>query len=240
MARAKRTARADARRRHRAQFAPDVDESGERIVDGADSAGGAEAASAGPVRRDPGRAAAAGSGLGGPEKPPPAGGIRNALRLSFRPLNLREDLALLPRLLVHRAFWLPVLLSGIVTAAVVAFQGRELISQFAMTYFLLPPPIGAIFLAGFLAPRASYLIGALVGIVTSVLLGIVVVAAPSLFPGSTFGEGLISGLVTSPTAGVLFAAAAAWYRRFLYLASPARQLDSRRPAAVRGKPARGR
>jgi hypothetical protein len=237
VARAKRTARADARRRHRVQFAPgeapaDVAD-GDEVIDAAPPA-------AGPAR-DPRRAAAATrQGIGAPERPAPAGGIRNALRLAFRPLELREDLRLLPRLIAHRAFWLPVLLAAVNAGALIAFQGRELITQFAMTYFLIPPPIGAIFLAGFLAPRASYLIGLLVGIVTSFLLAIVVAAVPSLFPpGATFGGALVQALLTSPIAGILFAAAAAWYRRFLYLASPARQLE-RRPAAPRGKPARGR
>ncbi len=237
MARAKRTARADARRRHRVQFAPgeapaDVAD-GDEVIDAVPPA-------AGPAR-DPRRAAAATrQGIGAPERPAPAGGIRNALRLAFRPLELREDLRLLPRLIAHRAFWLPVLLAAVNAGALIAFQGRELITQFAMTYFLIPPPIGAIFLAGFLAPRASYLIGLLVGIVTSFLLAIVVAAVPSLFPpGATFGGALVQALLTSPIAGILFAAAAAWYRRFLYLASPARQLE-RRPAAPRGKPARGR
>jgi hypothetical protein len=237
VARAKRTARADARRRHRAQFAPD---DATTPIDDADEATEAAptAARAAPGRRR--AAAAAGQGVGAPERPAPAGGIRNALRLAFRPLDLRGDLRLLPRLIAHRAFWLPVLLAAVNAGALIAFQGRELITQFAMTYFLIPPPIGAIFLAGFLAPRASYLIGLLVGIVTSFLLAMVVAAVPSLFPpGANFGDALVSALLTSPIAGILFAAAAAWYRRFLYLASPARQLE-RRPAAPRGKPARGR
>jgi hypothetical protein len=237
VARAKRTARAEARRRHRAQTASDIGETGEPLEDDADAAATDTRA---PARRAPRRAAAPGNGLGGPERPAPAGGIRNAFRLAFRPLNVREDIALLPKLITHRAFWLPVLLAVINAAALIAFDGRELISRFAMTYFLLPPPIGAIFLAGFLAPRASYLIGLLVGLIASVLFAIVVAAVPTLFENATFTQALFTGLATSPAAGILFASAAAWYRRFLYLASPARQLDSRRPGGQRGKPARGR
>ncbi len=228
MARAKRTARADARRRHRALLA---DEAG---LDGPEDAledNAEEAAEPGRVSR-PAPAART-------ERPVAAGGVRNAFRQSFRPLDLREDLRRLPQLLAHRAFWLPVLLSSVTAGVVIAFQGRELISQFAMTYFVFPPPIGAIFLAGFLAPRASYLIAALVGVVTSILLALVVASVPSLFPDATFMTALLSGLATSPISGVLFGAAAAWYRRFLYLASPARQLEPRRAAGSRGKPVRG-
>jgi len=232
VARAKRTARAEARRRHRAESAADTTEAFEG------EASEEVPAEPAPVKARPGRTPARDPMRGGPERPPPAGGIRNAFRLAFRPMNLREDLALLPRLLVHRAFWLPMLLSTATAGAIIAFQGRELISQFAMTYFVYPPPIGAIFLAGFLAPRASYLLGAVIGIVTSVLFGLVVASVPVLFAGATFVDGLVSGLATSPVSGILFASAAAWYRRFLYLASPARHVD-RRGAAARGKPARG-
>ena len=80
--------------------------------------------------------------------------------------------------------------------------------------------------------------GALVGLLGAVLFALVVPAAPQLFGGATAMEALLSGLATSPLAGVLFGSAAAWYRRFLYLASPARQLDGR-PRPQRGKPARG-
>lgn len=234
MARAKRTARADARRRHRALLA---DEAGFESADDLPS----DEAPVTPVAPGSRTASTAGSAPAQtPQRPvSPAGGVRNAFRQAFRPLNLRDDLRRLPQLLAHRAFWLPVLLAAITAGAVVAFQGRELISRFGLTYFVFPPPIGAIFLAGFLAPRASYLIGAMVGIVSSVLFAIVVASVPELFPGGTFASGLLSGLATSPISGVLFAAAAAWYRRFLYLASPARQLERRRPGPSRGRPVRG-
>jgi hypothetical protein len=47
-----------------------------------------------------------------------------------------------------------------------------------------------------------------------------------------------SALVISPIAGIFFAAAAAWYRRFLKLANPNRA--AARPSSNRGKPARRR
>jgi hypothetical protein len=243
VARAKRTDRADARRRHRAQLlaegrldpgAIDAEGAGD---DGSPTATDAARATRSTVTRP--RAGAARPGLD-PVRPAPAGGIRNAIRQAFRPLNLREDLALLPRLLLHRAFWLPSLLTAVTAALVIAFQGREQISQFAATYFLAPPPIGAIFLAGFMAPRASYLLGALVGVVSSLLLTLTAATVSTLVEGgATPAEVLIPSLSISPLAGIFFGAAAAWYRRFLYLASPVRQ-PVRRPEPGRGKPARGR
>jgi hypothetical protein len=242
VARAKRTDRAEARRRHRAQYLRDteiVDESSQ------ESSGPLPANSVTRPRTAPRGRAGAPDALA-VQRPQPAGGMRNAFRAAFRPLNLSEDLRLLPRLLRHRAFWVPVLLSAITAIALVAFQGQELISQFAATYFLAPPPIGGLFLAGFLAPRASYLIGALVGVMSTIFLGM---AASTLSGVATGPDGsavvdpvqvVISGLVISPLSGLFFSAAAAWYRRFLYLASPARQVPARRPPPPRGRPARGR
>jgi hypothetical protein len=50
-------------------------------------------------------------------------------------------------------------------------------------------------------------------------------------------ENLNAAFIVSPISGILFGAAVAWYRRFLNLASPAR---NRRPPPARGKPTRGR
>ena len=242
MARAKRTDRSEARRRYRAQLAAE----GRLPADEIDEA---EATATAPADGRQGRAglmSRAAEARGGeahrrtPASPAPAGGVRNAFRGAFRPLDLREDLRLLPRLLVHKAFWVPTLLAVVTAGPLVAFQGRELISQFAATYFLAPPPIGGIFLAGFLAPRASYLIGALFGLVSAVIVTIVAASLTTVVEGTgTPAEVASVAFVISPLSGIFFGAAAAWYRRFLYLASPARQMQ-RRPQPARGRPVRGR
>jgi hypothetical protein len=237
VARAKRTDRAEARRRHRAQLAAEgrlpEDELSDEATDSAMSPArvGPRPRAAAPQR--PGTLAAA---------PRPAGGIgvRNAFREAFRPVNLREDLRLLPRLLLHRSFWVPSLIAAVTAGVLIAFQGREIISQFAATYFLAPPPIGGIFLAGFMAPRASYLIGALVGLVSAVLVTIASASLSTVVEGAGTPAQVASfAFVISPLSGIFFGAAAAWYRRFLYLASPARQVV-RRPPPAKGKPVRGR
>lgn len=231
MARAKRTARADARRRHRAQFgdAGEPAEAEDQLVEDTPSRSAERGA---PVSTARSRPRDRGDQLA-PPRPAAAGGIRNAFKAAFRPLDLRTDVRMLPRLLAHRAFWLPALLSAATAVAVVAFRGQELISQFALTYFVFPPPVGALFLAGFLAPRASYLIGFLVGVLSSVLFAIVVASVPDLFPGGSFNDALLAGLFSSPMSGVFFSAAAAWYRRFLYLASPARHAPRQAPRGGR-------
>jgi hypothetical protein len=228
VARAKRTDRSEARRRHRAQLAAEVAEASE-------GGASAETQQASP-RTQPARSARQPAPAPGQ---PPAGGIRNAFREAFRPLNLQEDLRLLPRLLLHRAFWVPALIATVTAVVIVAFRGEELISRFAWTYFLVPPPIGGIFLAGFLAPRASYLIGAAYGLLSAVLVAIVAANLSSMVEGVSTPDAILPiALTTSPLSGIFFGAAAAWYRRFLYLASPARQ--ARRPAQSGGRQSRGR
>ena len=235
MARAKRTDRSEARRRHRAQLAAEGRLPAEDLEDGSTGPVGAPAGSPRAAARPGNRPAVLETA-----RPAPAGGIRNAFREAFRPLNLREDLRLLPRLLLHRSFWVPSLLAAVTAGALVAFQGRELVSQFAATYFLTPPPIGGIFLAGFLAPRASYLIGALVGLASAVLVTLAAASLGSVVENAgTPAEVASVAFLISPLSGIFFGSAAAWYRRFLFLASPARQAVRRAPPG-KGKPVRGR
>jgi hypothetical protein len=166
VARAKRTDRAEARRRYRAQMAAegggelDFDEEAEPAAE-----------SRGPVRTPPRRGAVA---------PPPAPerpGIGNAFRAAFRPANFREDLALLPQLVRHRSIWLPVLITVGTTAVLLATGGSDGISILVAQYFVAAPPIGAIFLSGFLAPRASYLTGGIAGLVGAICVALLVGAS---------------------------------------------------------------
>ena len=47
-------------------------------------------------------------------------------------------------------------------------QGADVLSQFAFQYFVVTPAIGGVFIAGFLAPRASWLLGVIVGLVSAI------------------------------------------------------------------------
>jgi hypothetical protein len=103
--------------------------------------------------------------------------------------------------------------------------------------------VAPVFLAGFLAPRASYLIGGLLGIIASVAI-LVVLSSPAMqeaatgtaaAAGTTAATGLqpdiiAYSLVVSTFGGAFYAAAAAWYKRFLALANPSRA------ARAAGKP----
>jgi hypothetical protein len=162
-------------------------------------------------------------------QPQPSGrpGVMSAFRQAYRPANLREDLGMLPKLVRHWAFLVPMAL--IVVGAFIAytfwnFTGGQLAWQ-VLVYpgsgFGLPQ-----LLAGFFAPRASYLLGFLVSIIQGIAATIFVLSLSNSL-GTPFPSDQIPGLLTQsflagPVSGTLFAAAAAWYRRFLSLSSPRR------------------
>ena len=154
-------------------------------------------------------------------------GIGAALRASVHPLHLREDLASLPSLLPTKALWIPVLVTIASTVAIVVTDSSNAVSAILFSYFVQTPGIGGSFLAGFLATRASWLLGFIVGLVTAVCYTALIYAFPlkiaSSIPDTAIAQtAAISAVLTSPILGALFAAAAAWYRRFLQLTNPNR------------------
>jgi len=143
-------------------------------------------------------------------------------------------------LLIDKAFWIPA--GAIVVLAIVytVTQGRELVSQLLVLYFLYPPPIAPVFLAGFLAKRGSWLIGGIIGVVQSIATLILVTMSPALnaATGAADTSVFLYSLFVSVGFGAFYAAAAAWYKRFLNLANPNRNQrrgqSAARPAAGRG------
>jgi hypothetical protein len=234
VARAKRTARAEARRRYRATQNPEYDDD---FTDGSNTA---DPAAPRPTtsRSTPSSASS--------RPPTPAPGTRMpftaAIRAATRPVHVREDLAALPWIAVHsKALWLPVLITLIAFGAIIATNGSDL-SLLFFQYFIATPAIGGVFLAGFLAPRASWLLGAIVGFVAAICYSILVIAFPStLFQAATptFEQArdvALVALVMSPLFGALLASGAAWYRRFLRLTAPVRApSNERRPRAGDGR-----
>lgn len=222
MARAKRTARADARRRHRAE----LHQADAPIDSDAEAAG--STTSSGSRRAETKATDAA----------PTRMGIGTAFRLAFRPLDVRGDLASIPSVLLRsKALWIPLGLVVGSTVFLVAAGGRDIVSQFMFAYFIQTPAIGGVFLAGFLAPRASWLLGLVVGLASVICFAIVITLFPSTVAAVAPSEGEVQAAVTaalalSPVMGAFFASAAAWYRRFLQYTSPNR---TRRAA---GKPTR--
>lgn len=225
MARAKRTDRAAARRRYRAINDPGPLEGAEGGAD--DHAPARQASATRPVVNEVRM------------------GIVAALRASFHPLNVREDLRALPWLVRTKAFWIPLAVTVATTAAFIATGGRELISTMLFSYFVQTPAIGGVFLAGFLAPRASWLLGAIIGFVAAggyiVVLGTVAGALTATDPNSVDVQSIgISALLFSPLFGSFFASTAAWYRRFLTLTNPNRARRAQAAAQKRASDGRTR
>jgi hypothetical protein len=230
VARAKRTNRAEARRRYRATLIDDPGFLEDEEAD-IDSESIDDRPSPG-LRRDRATATQA--------SPSPTGraGVIGALRTAFRPADVRGDIAALPQLLRHRSFLIPFATIVAAAAIVAVTGGQELISRTLSPYFLAPPPVAPVFIAGFLAPRASYLIGGLLGIISSVAV-IAVLSTPGMQQVATgtttatalTADVLVYSLVLATLGGAFYAAAAAWYKRFLALASPSRAVR-----AMGGKP----
>lgn len=228
MARAKRTERAEARRRYRAVTGtePTAEE-----FEGAEPAPSAQ------------RSSAAGASRSGSTAAPARVGFLDAFRQSIRPLTLRPDLAALPWLVTHsKAVWVPVLITVAATVATAVTGASDVLTGLLFTYFVVFPAIGGVFIGGFLAPRASYLVGIIVGLVSAVCYVALGVSGrlPSPFAAqftlNTAGA-TVSAFIYSPIMGAFFAAGAAWYRRFLILSSPNR---TRRAQAQKARAGDGR
>jgi hypothetical protein len=224
VARAKRTDRAEARRRSRAALAATLDQPDLDVTDDADGDGDAAAVTASPRRAA--NTAVARTRPGAPASSnaiPPRPGVASAFRGSFTPLDWRTDLRVLPRLLLTKAFLAPTVASGLAFVLVIVAPSQYTVAFYQ--FFSYQLPVAAVFVAGFFAPRASYLLGGLVA-VASVLFQV------PLFAG--YGvEFILGAMVSGAIYGGLFAAAAAWYRRFLSRANPNRArpqaTTSRRP-----------
>lgn len=241
MARAKHTDRADARRRYRQALAAEGVAT-EGMTDEELDAGAAARAEARQPRSGASRRAASPAPT---ERP----GITSAFRTAYHPARVREDIAVLPMLVRERAFLIPValVLAGLASVAIAA---NSPIASLAFQALVVPPAMAPVFIAGFFAKRASYIIGFLVALIDVAAYGIFLYAiAPSLsstadaLSAAKQQEFLLSALSVGPLSGIFFAAAAAWYRRFLSLsnrgAAQRRQARAQASRSRASKPARG-
>jgi hypothetical protein len=215
VARAKRTHRAEARRRYR------NDQSLADQVDDIDEVEAPESSSSQPSR--------AATTSAEPARP----GVAGAFRQAFRPLDVRSDLRALPMLVRSKALWIPVALTLAATILFIVIrpEGRTdligVLTVFLYQYFVVTPAIGGVFIAGFMAPRASWLLGILVGLVAAACYSFLVLSgfigiAPTTETAGLARDVVLASFVLSPTVGAFFASTAAWYRRFLYLSNPNR------------------
>lgn len=149
--------------------------------------------------------------------------------LLFQWPDIRSDIRYLPFMFrTRRLLWLPfgLLLVGFVMALAFNVIPAEY-QQWALLYFqyfFAPQALFTYFIGGFVATRASYLIGFLLGLMTGVLWSFVL-AANTLSTAATPDSGLPQGtdllqtigtvLVASMVLGTFAAGFAGWYRDFL-------------------------
>jgi hypothetical protein len=109
-----------------------------------------------------------------------------------------------------------------------------------MGMVISPPPAVGAFLIGFMAKRASWLGGLIYGIVCTIVVMLVLQQpAGRLFTGDASGQDfMVTYAAWAPMGAALFAAAAAWYKRFLNLSNPnraARQEQQKQERKAQGR-----
>ena len=109
-------------------------------------------------------------------------GIGTSFRTAFHPVNIREDLAALPWLLRSRAFLIPLAITVASSVLVTVTSGRDVVTSFLFAYFVQTPPIGGALIAGFLAPRASWLLGFIISLVAGVGYAVFIVSVTTGTP----------------------------------------------------------
>lgn len=208
MARSKSTSRAEARRRHRAAQAA------------------ARAAASQAEEDDPELDASA-----APDAEP-------APRTSLiRIPNVREDLLALPGMFRSKPLlWAPIVLMviafGVALLPLPSDPTLRGLVQFVLSSFLVPTAILPMFLAGVIAPRASYLVGFLVGVLNGILVIAMFTLNPTYqaaVPPSELPTAALWSIVIAALYGLAIGAFASWYRDFL------RRSGERRRAALEAR-----
>jgi len=238
VARAKRTDRTEARRRHRAEQAALADPT---AVVAAESA---------PTN---------GRGAPSQAQTQPRPGIMASFKAAYRPLDLRGDLRVAPAVLTH---WAVLAAIAITVAASAVFiistndfaasidfsdpnalipRTPDTISSISYTIIsmlIVPPPMAGAFLIGFTAKRASWLGGLAYGIIAAACYAVVLLSPSGnlLTAGQPADAGIATAATLSPLGAAMFASAAAWYRRFLDLANPNRNRARQQQGKAKPRP----
>jgi hypothetical protein len=240
VARAKRTQRTDARRRNRAEQAALAGETIEAGEPGTTSSGTGASATK-PAQQRP--------------------GFTSLMKAAYRPPNIVDDLKSLPMVLLNPGFAIATLGSiGIAvyfvftfndavsqvpigdTAGLAAVSQSYQVAAMMMGLVVSPPPAVGAFLIGFFAKRASWLGGLIYGIVCTILV-IFVLQQPAgrLFTGDAPPQDfIVTYAAWAPMGAALFAAAAAWYKRFLNMSNPNRAARQEQQKKQERKPPQGR
>jgi hypothetical protein len=224
VARAKRTERADSRRRYRAATAgaPDVAASVE-----------APAIPAAAVPRDQRDRRPSGSAPGAP--PPPRPSFLSSMRVAAGPVDIRGDLRALPSIVLHsKAALIPgAIILGTTAAMLIPALAANQFVVLAGNVILQPPPMIIAFLAGMLAPRAAWLMGGLAGLASGLAYVLIVSINTDVLVTPLGFTYLVTGaqklayaqnvLITAPVFGIAVGAFAGFYRRFLNMSATQRQ-----------------
>jgi hypothetical protein len=236
VARAKRTDRAEARRRYRAAMV----EQGQGEPEAAEVDQDRAAARAGRSAY-PGAGAAART----PERP----GIFSAFRLAMRPVHYIDDLRYAPTLILRtNAIWPPVLISVVALAyGLTRTDYNDPSIQFVTSFALPMTPLIQPMLAGFLAPRATWLAGLITSVISGICFEILILwyysghlanlpASQANLTSDEYVSFTIQVLATAVALGSLLGAASGWYKRFLTLAGAGSTRNQKRPAAKKPAP----
>ncbi len=218
MARAKRTDRADARRRFRQVYDdPNL------------TADDAELEETGSSPEPQARRS--------PSSPGRPISFRDSLGAAWHRPDIRADIAALPMLLRTRAFLIPLGLVVVGVAALLLLPSNA-VARLLFEFLVYPPAMAPIFIAGFFAKRASYLLGLIIAVVDVTGYAVAYAAVPALRPAvvpTRQEEYFLSLLAVGILSGIFFAAGAAWYRRFLSFSSAqrARSRAAEKPAKAK-------
>jgi hypothetical protein len=219
LARAKNTDRAEARRRHRDQ---------QRVADDTMSTttGDAESSVAPQASSQP---------------------ASTSLLSAMKMPNVVADLRILPGMLLStRMLWIPFIALLVAFFMVIALDkglvptGIDQFVQLYVTLTLPPTALFVFFVGGFLAPRASYLVGFVLGLFDALLITLITLlvstGSTTESTGTEGSSGALAIWIIAPLVGTLSAGFAAWYRNFLRQSQEkARQNRMARDQAARAK-----
>jgi hypothetical protein len=241
VARAKRTDRAEARRKYRA-YLLEQQEAEAAAAEGPDgAAGGSGPTTARAIGPKPGPAATPGARLG----------IVAAARAAYRQPHYLDDVRNVGVVLRSNAIW-PVLLLCLASGAYAVIRQVDVndsIWVFLLQFIFFPVPLLPSMLAGFLAPRSTWLAGLIASFVATVTLIAVIAVRPEALGTSINLLALAAQQLPSALAfGALMGALSGWYKRFLAFTSgprtrtpsrsgggrPSQRSPQRRRPATRG------
>ena len=237
MARAKRTDRAESRRRYRAYLADQADAQGVSTEDDdtpePQPTAKASRSAATPVIR-PGERV----------------GIVSAFRLALRPVHYFDDLRYAPTLILKtNAIWPPALISLVSLAyALTRTDYNDSSIQFLISFALPMTPLIQPMLAGFFAPRATWLAGIIASVISGFCFEIMIiwwfsghlgnVPANQRIASDQYISLTLQVFLTALTFGALLGAASGWYKRFLNLAGGGGARNQKRSTPQKSAPRR--